>query len=168
MKYMGSSGASQKKVSFRPAPPSTIQGRGRRLGQSWEEVSPESTSGERPSGSRECVVLPCGAICPLLAGSQTVTWEHRAKTFPSGLLQLRGMARDEQGSHQSGGALDHNASCRVLIAVLSRKPRQRLSSLTVFWLSRNSGTGGSTQIHQNCVSKAADASNVPWPRVLRN
>ena len=63
-------------------------------------MSPESTSDERPTGSRESVVLPCGAIYALLAGSQTVTWEHRAKTFPSGVLQLRGMANDEQGSSQ--------------------------------------------------------------------
>ena len=58
------------------------------------------------------------------------------------------MAKDEQGPNRSGGVSEHSASCRGLTTVLSRKLRQKLSSLAVLSLHRNSGTGGPSQTHQ--------------------
>ena len=75
-----------------------------------------------------------------------MTWKHRAKTFPSGLLQSRGVASDEQGSNQSGGASDHSASCRVLIAVLSRKPGEDNGNPLQYSCLENPMEGGACRL----------------------
>ena len=56
------------------------------------------------------------------------------------------MASDEQGSNQSGEASDHSASCRVLIAVLSRKPGEDNGNPLQYSCLENPMEGGACRL----------------------
>lgn len=95
MKYMGSSGASQKKVSSRPAPPSTIKSREGGQGNPWEEVSPGSASVRRPSESRKCGPTLWGSLSTpgRLPDSDLGAQDWSISLWPA---PVEGHGRDEQ------------------------------------------------------------------------
>lgn len=129
MKYMGSNGASQKQVSFRPASPAkmgewgreiwAVLGRGgggggvSRVCKRWEtlsQVSQWSYSGDiNPFLAAPLLPRPQGSD---LEGTGTKTYFLLVPTRRGAWQGMR---------MTLNGVSDHNGSCRVQAAALSRK-----------------------------------------------
>lgn len=102
-------------------------------------------------------VRDTGLSGPTLLGHQTIPgrppgsdlgrqglWRHTSLQSLSGEGHGKAWARPWIVRWSS----EPNASCRVQSVELSRKLRQKLSSLALLWLHRNSGVRGMSGLHQ--------------------